>query len=140
MYVKLFVVRREEEELLRSSKIPNLQTMSSPVGFTFLLCMYTYTSPDLRQQNVRSGAAYNGVSVRVTDAISYPMLLREARIMAFMTSSLCSVRNMCCGREGEKEGEEGGKEGGKERREGGGRGGREEVEKGGRGGKERREG
>ena len=79
--------------------------------------MYEYISPpDLRQQSVRSSAAYNGVSVGVTDAISYPMLLREVRIMAFMTSSLCSVRNMCCGREGGREGEE--EEGGREGREG----------------------
>ena len=41
-------------------------------------------------------------------------------MMAFMTSSLCSVRNMCCG-EGRREGgRKGGREGGREvGREGG---------------------
>ena len=45
-----------------------------------------------------------------TDAISYPMFALEARMMAFITPSLCSVRNMCWeGREG-REGR-GGREG-----------------------------
>ena len=32
---------------------------------------------------------------RRTYSISYPMFARAARMMAFMTSSRCSVRNMC---------------------------------------------
>lgn len=32
--------------------------------------------------------------------ISYPILALDARIMAFMTSSRCCVRNMCCKCEG----------------------------------------
>ena len=51
---------------------------------------------DERCSGMRIWVSRNG-----TDAISYPMFALEARMMAFITPSLCSVRNMCWeGREG----------------------------------------